>query len=107
MNKAFIVEMSTRSIVRIDSDEVTRVLEGIATGSVIRVRQGIINPSYIVSVIQDKERTEKFLEDTKYDKDKRELGVTKLNDIYDGIQKLAEKYDPASQQIATPLPNKP
>ena len=91
MNKPFIVELSTKSSVKIDADEVEKVLQAISSGSLVRVKQGIINPSYVTCIIQDKDRIERFFEDTKYDSEKRLQGPKKLEDIYSDIRVLAEK----------------
>ncbi len=52
---AFIVNTSKGSV-QIDADEVNKVLQGIASGSPVVVRQGIINPSYFVSIVEDLDR---------------------------------------------------
>jgi len=52
---AFIVNTSKGSV-QIDGDEVNKVLQGIASGSPVVVRQGIINPSFFVNIIEDVER---------------------------------------------------
>lgn len=56
MTKAYVVELSTKSEVRIDQDEVDKVMGAIAEGSVVAVRKGVINPSYIVGIHIDEDR---------------------------------------------------
>lgn len=66
---SYIVVMSSGPVVPIEADEVKSVMQGIQSGSVVRVRQGIINPSHVVSVVEDKARQpEKFktLDTTKH-----------------------------------------
>ena len=57
--KGYKVVMSTGGEVKIDADEVQNVMGGIQRGGMIAVKQGLINPSFIVSVLQDKDRTDK------------------------------------------------
>lgn len=55
--KAYIVRMSVKNLdVRIDEDEIAKVLQGIKTGNPIKVRQGIINPSFFAGITEDFER---------------------------------------------------
>ena len=58
--KGYFVVLSTKDCVRCDSDEVKGVLEGIEKGAIIVLRQGIINPSFFVSIIEDKKRNEEL-----------------------------------------------
>lgn len=58
---AFIVNTS-RGSVKIDQDEVNKVLQGISSGDPVVVRQGIINPSFFVNIIEDVERMKEHRE---------------------------------------------
>lgn len=61
--KAFKVVMSRGDAIQIDEDEVDLVVEGMNTGQAIIVKRGVINPSYLVSIEQDKDRIEAFRRD--------------------------------------------
>lgn len=88
--RAYKVILSTKHEIKIDEDEVAKVLEGIKSGSIVRVRQGLFNPSYFVCIERDKDRLERFFEDTKYDDArsvaKRRAGLTPLADILADVQ---------------------
>jgi hypothetical protein len=88
--KAYKVILSTKHEIKIDADEVASVIEGIKTGSIVRVRQGIFNPSYFVCIERDKDRIDRFLEDTKYDDarslSKRRAGMLPLADILEDVK---------------------
>lgn len=89
MTKAYIVKLSNGGEVQIDGDELSTIIGGIKGGSIIRVKQGLINPSFIVSVTQDKARIREFMEDTKYQDEnsqqRRAKGLLPLRDLFDGI----------------------
>lgn len=53
--RPMIVQLSNKQEVKITSDELESISEGINTGSMIKLRQGIVNPSFIVSVVPDLE----------------------------------------------------
>ncbi len=86
------MKLSNGADVPIDKDEVDKLLQGVSRGSMVRVRQGLINPSFIVAVIPDKERIKTFMEDTKYQDEnsraRRENGLERLRDIFDGVLEL-------------------
>lgn len=100
-NKCFKVILSTKTEIKCDKDEIKRVIEGIGSGGIIKVKQGLINPSFIVAVIEDEERRIKFVEevndivrhnqqDIDYHggKNQRRLpsGMKSLKDIFAGTQ---------------------
>lgn len=60
--KCYKVILSTKTEVRCDKSEIHRVIEGIKDGGIIKLKQGLINPSFIVAVVEDEERTMKFVE---------------------------------------------
>lgn len=74
--------MSSGPDVKIDPIEMDAVTKGCAAGHFVRVRQGLINPSFLVSIVEDRERKVKFLEDTRYDLDRRSHGMLPLRDIF-------------------------
>lgn len=94
-NKAYIITMSGGEAIKIDSDEIQNVLQGIKNKQPVMVRQGIFNPSFYVSIAEDKKRTMDFLEETKYGDEKsltqRVAGVPRLKDIFAEMRELADK----------------
>lgn len=79
---AYKAVMSTGSDIPLDPDELEVVMRGAAQGALIRIKQGVINPSFLVSITEDKERRDKFLDDTKHEPGKRALGMQSLKDIF-------------------------
>lgn len=61
-NKCFKIILSTKTEVKCDKDEIKRVIAGIKDGGIIKLKQGLINPSFIVAVVEDEERRLKFVE---------------------------------------------
>lgn len=92
MNRPFLVQLSNKTEVQIDSDELMLITEGIRTASPILLRRGIINPSFIVCVIPDEERMNNFMqgipgiqggEEYLAERARRRAeGPTKLKDIF-------------------------
>ena len=66
MIQKYIIHLSNKSEVQIDEDEVEIVVESIKTGKIGRVRQGIFNPSFFVSLTMDDKRYEQYKSDNQY-----------------------------------------
>ena len=81
------VILSTKHEIQIDPEEVEFVMKAIATGAVAKVKQGIINPSYVVAVVEDKKRKIDFVEDTRHNIERRGRGMEALANIFND-QKL-------------------
>jgi len=96
--KAFIVKMSGLNV-KIDQDEVNSVVAGIMSGRPIKVRQGIINPSYYIGIVEDTDRVKQYLDEVNRivannkNYESYQIGTkeripefTKLADIFSGIE---------------------
>jgi len=60
---AYKVELSNKTIIRIDVEEFEKVVAAIATGSSVMLRQGFIaNPNHIIDIIPDRERITEIIE---------------------------------------------
>lgn len=98
--QAYLVYLSNGTKIQIDEDEVPKLVQGINSGSVVIVRQGIINPSYFVAVEKDRERVRAFLDETKYNDErtiaKRKAGMLPLESIFADtpLQKLLDAQQP-------------
>lgn len=66
MIQKYIITLSNKATISIDEDEVPLVVEAIKSGSFGRVRQGIFNPSYFVSLTPDVERYNRYIEENRY-----------------------------------------
>lgn len=62
-SKCFEVVLSKGDPIKCDPDEVWRVIEAIKSGEPARLRQGLFNPSYYISIVEDKKRNEKFADE--------------------------------------------
>jgi len=97
--KAFIVRMSIKNgDIPVDADEVSAVFAGITRGNIVRVRRGVINPSFFVGITEDVERLRAWWNEANLIIDqnrqfdnlgigqKRELPqFTTLKDIFEGV----------------------
>lgn len=104
IKKSYVVELSTKTTVRIDPDELPNLLEGMRRGVPVMLKQGLVNPSYVVAVREDAERFAKFIEDTKYPQDaaRRSRGMEPLANIFKDTPLIARSAD--KKQIAqTPI----
>ena len=110
--KAYIVKMNGLNV-QIDQDEVGAVFEGILKGQPIKVRRGLINPSYYIGIVEDQERIKNYLEEVNQiisnnkNYDVYKIGwkqpipeFQKLSDIFDGI-KLPSGRKPWIAEIGT------
>ena len=98
----FIAEMSNGRKIKVDPEEVPKVVEAIRTGNIVKVRQGILNPSYLTAVVEDEARVKEFIrqqnevkqhneQDRKYNEGKNQRtykGMEQLRDIFADVPKL-------------------
>lgn len=93
-NVPFKIVMSRGDDLRIDSDELPKVLEAISSGTPAMVRSGIFNPSFYVSIIRDAERMKAYYDSpplfSETDNKRIEAGPEKLKDLFGDIRKLVE-----------------
>jgi len=59
-SKCYEVVLSTKDRIKCDADELWRVVEGIKSGSPVKLRQGLFNPSFYVSIVLDEKRFDDF-----------------------------------------------
>ena len=83
----YLIELSNKREIPIDGDELLNVIEGIKTGSPVKVRQGIFNPSFFVAIVEDQERAPYQVYGEKEPKER-----PNLQDIFDKTG-LIEKYN--------------
>lgn len=100
--KAFIVRMSIKNgDIKIDEDELSRVIEAIKTGQPAIVRQGLFNPSFYVAITEDVDRVKSYIEEINRIKNENEQNAkynfnggvqkelpqfTQLRDIFSGVK---------------------
>lgn len=106
--KAYKVITSAKVTIRIDEDEVQGLFSAIQTGNPFLARDGLINPSHIVAVVEDKERVQNWIEDTRFDEEKRLKGLPILRSIFNDINKQKVKeLAGRDARIETHGPEKP
>ena len=77
--RGFKAILSTKDEVKLDPNEVDAVIRAAGTGQLIRVRQGLINPSYLVAIVEDKQRDMRYSSGPR--DDAHRLGIMPLQDI--------------------------
>lgn len=86
IQKVYKAVMSRGDDVQLDPEDVEVLMAAIENGTPARVKRGIINPSFLISIVEDKDRIRNFLDDTKYNDErslkKREAGMKALPDIF-------------------------
>ena len=96
--RVYKVILSTKTEIKLDAEEIQSVFDAIQRGGLAKVKQGVINPSYIAAIIEDEERKLEFLrqagdverhneQDTRYSggKNQKQLkGLVPLGDIFEG-----------------------
>ena len=94
IKNCYLVELSNKTKIQIDPDELSKVLEGIKSGMPVIVRQGIFNPSFFVSIVKDEKRITEILESNERDRFNIEHGNSKpkqlrpLSDIFREVKLL-------------------
>lgn len=64
--KKYRIHLSNKSEIQIDEDEVEVVTQAIQTGKIGRVRRGVFNPSFFVSLTLDDKRYQEWKDDNQY-----------------------------------------
>lgn len=91
-NTKYIVKTS-KSNIPIDEDEIEKVVIGLNQGQIVVLRQGILNPSYFDTIVQDSEAYKTYVEDKKYDiREGKITELPKYRDMFAGLKENLEKY---------------
>ena len=67
-----VIMSSLKDGITIREDELSKVLKGINEGGVIIVREGVINPSFLVAIVEDKDRMRSLAESERMNSKLRE-----------------------------------
>lgn len=95
--QAYKIIVSSGPAIRIDYEEVSRVLTGISDGKVVMLKQGILNPSFFVSIVEDTERIKEYFDEVDRKKHFIREGIEKtpefkkLKNIFEEVILLEEK----------------
>lgn len=88
--KAYLVQMSRGEPVQIDQEELPKVIASMQSGKPCVLKCGIVNPSYITSVVPDGKRMEAFVHDCRYDSELRTYGMKPLAELISRYEVLAQ-----------------
>lgn len=97
--KAYLVQVSRGDAVQIDQEELPKVVAAMQSGAPCVLKRGIINPSYVTSVVPDRERIEAWLHDSRYDNKLREGGMKPLAELIDRNEVLAQLGVPQQNRL--------
>ncbi len=89
----YLIILSNNTKISIDADELPGVYAAIGTRNLVRVRQGIFNPAYLVAVVEDSERRKNHLEDQKYEEKRVRIEDARVKDIFSKIDELASRKE--------------
>lgn len=94
ITKAYIARLSGEAYVKIDGDEIEKVISGMESGRPILVRHGLINPSYIIGIMEDRDRTREWNDECDRGFGEgdaaRERGMKPLRNIFEGTSIAAK-----------------
>tara|TARA_R100001086_G_scaffold247916_2_gene183506 strand:- start:146 stop:481 length:336 start_codon:yes stop_codon:yes gene_type:complete len=65
MNKAYLIVMSRGKNIPIDGEEVALIIDAIQQGTPCKIKSGIFNPSFYVSIIEDDERMKEWRDEVR------------------------------------------
>lgn len=78
--------MSRGDDIQLDPEEVKLVTSAAEQGQLVRVKRGLINPSFLISIIEDKSRDMRYTSGPI--SERRALGMTPLKDIFSAAKAL-------------------
>ncbi len=108
ITKAYVARLSNDGYVKIDGDEIDKVVGGMQAGRAIVVRNGVINPSYIVGIMEDRDRIREWLNECEYGaNDERGIqartnGIRPLKNIFEGSAIEAKMIEAAKETGIVP-----
>lgn len=103
IKKGYKAVMSSKIEIKIDPEEIDVVLNSAAQGRLIKTKQGVINPSFLVAIVEDEERLTRFLHDNKHDQEKRKQGLEPLENIFEKRKPQLPSGSPPAQITNQPL----
>jgi len=91
-NRAYKIVMMSKHEIKIDADELPKVLKAIANNSPVILKQGILNPNSYSHIIEDTKReyTEKETNESGHYTGGIIIHSEKLADIFAGVEALAK-----------------
>lgn len=88
--KAYVARLANDGYVKIDQDEILKVAKAMDEKRTVILRNGIINPSYCIGIMEDRERVREWHDDCNrgFDQGNRakEEGMKPLRNIFEGTE---------------------
>lgn len=97
MNTAYKIILSNKVEISIDQDEIPAVEAAIMSKSMCKVRQGLFNPSFLVAIVEDESRLEKFYEAKEARKRHNELHPENQQPDLKGFKPLKDIFNQTKQ----------
>ena len=88
--KAYLVQVSKGDPVQIDQEELPKVIAAMQSGKPCILKCGIVNPSYVTSVVPDNNRMREWVHDSRMDERLRSGGMKPLAELIDRSEVLAQ-----------------
>lgn len=106
LTKAYIAKLSNDNYVKVDQDEVVKVAQAIDQKRSVIVRNGLINGSFCIGIMEDRDRIREWHDECNRgfgdgDRAKNE-GIKPLRNIFDGTP-IAEQMKLAKEFVATEI----
>ena len=106
--QAYLAIMSKGDPIPVDQEELDGIAHGMGKGDVIIVKRGMINPSYLVSVVEDKKRLAEFRKECSYNsreangktqgENRFAKGLTPLKPIFKEDSLIGQAIEQKNQQ---------
>ena len=101
--KAYKIVMMNKHEIKIDREEIPKVIKAISSGSPAILKQAIFNPSSYSHIIEDTERgaKEKVVDELGHYTREYKMHYESLPDIFEGIKELAELKSAEIKKLST------
>ena len=92
----YLIELSNKTKIAIDPEELDSVIQGIKSGFPVKVKQGIFNPSFFICIVKDEKRIMEIMEDNHKNRHFIESGKAKpkqlkpLDDVFAKVRNQLE-----------------
>ena len=99
---AYKIVMSKGPEIPIDEDELEKILTAIRTGNPVVVRQGMFNPSFWVSMSEDKERVQTTQREREQIEQHNKYALPAERKEWTGMQSLRDIFAESFKRLSKP-----
>ena len=105
--KSYKIVMMNRHEIRIDAEELPKVIKAISAGSPAILKQAIFNPSSYSHIVEDNSRLvkEQLTDELGHYIEKYKMHYEEIPDIFEGIKEITELKSADVKRIANELRN--